>query len=93
MNRGVSLLLKRMESNPEEFPLRFGTSLSNTWNPLGPWNSFVDVILEGSLDLGFMSEEEHRALLEKYWSIQGDNFTEAVVRVITRDPEEDKVPF
>jgi len=77
MNRGIALLLSRMESNPEEFPL----TLKNNFTTQ-PWGKYLEAILDKEKAMGFVSYQERKAVLEKYWGIQGDNFTHEVMTTL-----------
>lgn len=77
MNRGISLLLSRMESNPEEFPLTLKNNFTSQ-----PWGKYLEAILDKNNAMGFVSHREREELLEKYWGIQGDNFTEEVITTL-----------
>lgn len=90
MNQGVKLLLSRMESNPEEFPLL----LSGSYRA-NPWGSHLALILRDGDELGFVTPQEHKRLSEKYWAIQGENFTESVMKILfdLPDSKKEEPPF
>jgi len=80
MNKGVQILLARMESHPQEFNVleapRFQTS---------PWHWIADPLIRRVRDdehvpLCFLTDEEVTILFEKLMSVQGDAFTRRVMR-------------
>lgn len=86
MNQGVALLLKRMETNPEEFPLGTGLTMYDS-----RWGKFLQYIIDDDRRGGFLSETERKLISEKYWSLQATAFSEAVMQELV-DPEPD-LPF
>ena len=79
MNDGVKILLARMDSHPEEFADMFDSPVRRTSSR---WQGIMKILeAEG----GFLSEEDKTALLDKYHSIQGDNFTQYVMRELLED--------
>ena len=86
MNQGVALLLKRMETNPEEFPLGTGHTMYDS-----RWGKFLKYALDDDRRGSFLSETERRLLADKYWSLQATAFSEAVMQeLVDPDPE---LPF
>jgi hypothetical protein len=81
MNAGVEILLKRMDSHPEEFQ---GLGLNITSAPEYRWERYVLM----ALDSNFLTDEERYALLFKLSSIQGGAFTQAVMRELMSDNAE-----
>lgn len=67
MNKGVEILLARMDSHPEEFGL----------DKLGRWTVIIDRLVNN--ELPFLSGQELEALKEKLYAIQGDVFTRAIM--------------
>ena len=86
MNQGVALLLKRMETNPEEFPLRNGHTMYDS-----RWGKILKYVLDDDRRGSFLSETERQLLADKYWSLQATAFSEAVMQELV-DPEPD-LPF
>lgn len=85
MNDGVKILLARMDSHPEEFADIFVQEQSSRWG--GRWQGIMKILeAKGS----FLSEEDKTALLDKYHSIQGDNFTQYVMRELLEDTKDKK---
>ena len=84
MNQGVALLLKRMETNPEEFPLGTGFTRHDS-----RWGKFLQYVIDDDKRGGFLSEKERVA--DKYWSLQATAFSEAVMQELV-DPEPE-LPF
>jgi hypothetical protein len=84
VNDGVKILLARMDSHPEEFADLFDSPIRRTSSR---WN-WVMTVLEAKGS--FLSEEDRTALLDKYHSIQGDNFTQHVMRELLEDTKDMK---
>lgn len=86
MNTGVEILLKRMDSHPEEFHWDEGTSR---------WGWLLRMLAEEGIarpepwgyDLSFLPPEEFQALRDKLCSIQGEAFTRTVMRELLVDEE------
>ena len=83
MNDGVKILLARMDSHPEEFADIFVPEQSSRWG--GRWYAMMNVLKDRG---SFLSEEDKTALLDKYHSIQGDNFTRYVMRELLEDTKD-----
>lgn len=103
MERTIELLLKRMESNPEEF--------TDNWDGEGDytdhigdyqppkWSRFIyqlrermehirrDTPTHAGVPLPFFSNNEIRRLYDKYVQIQGDEFEKYVLRELLRTGE------
>lgn len=79
MNEGVQLILKRMESNPEEF---MGEAGSN--GDYGRWDRLVRAVLENSAAIFTPAEEN--AMRTAALKLRRDKFTAKVLEIITRDP-------
>lgn len=82
MNDGVKILLARMDSHPEEFADLFVQDQGRTH---GRWGMVLRIVRDTG---GFLSEEDKTALLDKYHSIQGNNFTQCVMRELLEDTKE-----
>jgi hypothetical protein len=88
MNTGVEILLKRMDSHPEEFQgVGKGVRLrvygnDDDYDVSRRWDGLISAALNST----FLTDEEREALLNKLSSIQGEAFTTAVVEELTRDP-------
>lgn len=82
-NKGVEILLSRMESNPEEFELGYyGNSKRWDWvlkGVLARIERKHKSTIDHPLDLPYLSDAEVNALHQKYMSIQGDSFTKRVM--------------
>ena len=94
MNKGVMILLERMDSNPEEFlPTEpYGT-------PPIKWRKILDALQTranqtnlnpsgvGSIyvDLPFLNDEDISALYIKFNTIRGDSFTKEVMATLLSD--------
>jgi hypothetical protein len=85
-NDGVKILLKRMESHPQEFV------------PSGRWSWIMEPVLQLATGaahksgnktnpLPFLSEVEIRMLYDKYITLQGDWFTRKVLDELFRTNE------
>lgn len=82
-NKGVEILLSRMESNPEEFELgHYGKNKRWDWilkAVLSRIERKHKSTVDHPLDLPYLSDAEVNALYNKYMSIQGDSFTKRVM--------------
>ena len=86
MNQGVALLLKRMETNPEEFPLGMVLATYDS-----RWGKFLQYVVDNDRRGAFLSDKERQLLTDKYWSLQATAFSEAVMQeLVDPDPE---LPF
>ena len=91
-NKGVEILLARMESNPEEFELGYyGNTKRWDWVLKGVLSRIErkhKSTIDHPLDLPYLSDDEVNALHRKYMSIQGDSFTKRVMGELLseRDP-------
>ncbi len=79
MNEGIQLLLRRMESNPEEFN---GIPQSNT--EFGRWERCMRFVLEDTSDL--FTKEEQDVVRAAAIKLRRDKFTGRVLAVLTSDP-------
>jgi hypothetical protein len=90
MNKGVQILLERMNSNPDEFV----PSLNGGYPP--KWRKIilsVEMRVNGGEDyrdqLSFLNDKEIKALWQKMQELQGELFTKQVMDTLLRDAEED----
>ena len=86
MNAGVEILLKRMNSHPEEFQgldthIR---GLNTTAGTEYRWEHY----LRAAFNSKFLTDEERTLLSSKLSSIQGGAFTQAVMRELMSDNAE-----
>jgi len=90
-NKGVEILLSRMESNPEEFELgHYGKNKRWDWvlkAVLARIERKHKSTVDHPLDLPYLSDAEIDALYQKYMSIQGDSFTKRVMGELLNDKE------
>lgn len=78
MNKGVEILLARMDSSPEEFV---------TGNKAGKWQHLIEKYED------YMTEEECKAVRTKYNELKMGKFTEAVMKELLEEKEEAPNPF
>lgn len=89
MNKGVEILLQRMDSNPDEFiPDAPYTTFPSKWGEI------VRAVIARKqnldpkppyYDLPYLTEEEVALLYDKILKIQGDNFTKHVMSTLLAD--------
>jgi hypothetical protein len=89
MNKGVEILLQRMDSNPDEFiPDAPYTTFPSKWGEI------VRAVIARKqnldpkapyYDLAYLTEEEVTLLYDKILKIQGDNFTKHVMSTLLSD--------
>lgn len=90
MNAGVEILLKRMDSHPEEFQgldthIR---GLNTTAGTEYRWEHY----LRAAFNSKFLTDEERTLLSSKLSSIQGGAFTQAVMRELMSNAAEKYMP-
>jgi hypothetical protein len=97
VNKGVEILLNRMDSHPEEFvrqPLLVRTGRGATGAMR--WDWVIESLLrrvennhtstfDYRLDLPFLSNEEVNILYDKYLRIQGEAFTQRVMSELLKE--------
>ena len=83
MNAGIEILLKRMDSHPEEF-----SGLDNRIQSLTPgvtstrWRWIIEAAMQGK----FLTDEEKTMLHDKLSSLQGDAFSSLVMQELMKEP-------
>lgn len=92
-NKGVLILLNRMDSHPEEFTERRNLGARSRWDWL--IEQVSRRVLNGHknnanyrLDLPFLSNEEVDALHDKYQQLQGQAFTNRIMSELLDEPED-----
>jgi len=93
MNKGVQILLERMESNPEEFIPIYHLARGENEYPK-KWREILNAIKyrqQGGVKthLSYLKDHEVEALWDKMQSILGDNFTQQIMRTLLDDAEEE----
>jgi hypothetical protein len=89
MNKGVQILLERMESHPEEFTPMY--SINHGHEEFPPkWSGILNSVghrIQGSDSkaLGYLKDDEIKALWDKLQKLLGDNFTHSVMRSLLDD--------
>ena len=75
MNKGVEILLARMESNPDEF------TLSDRWNWVmnDVWTRMYETSLPLDKPLYYLTDEEVKALYDGLIKLRAENFTRKVM--------------
>lgn len=89
MNKGVQILLERMESNPQEFIPTLRDGYPVKWRDI---LISVEMRVNGGKEykdqLPFLNDREIKALWEKMQSLQGELFTQRVMDTLLRDAHE-----
>ena len=89
MNKGVQILLERMESNPQEFIPTLRDGYPAKWRDI---LLSVEMRVNGGKEykdrLPFLNDKEIKALWEKMQSLQGELFTKRVMDTLLRDAHE-----
>lgn len=100
MNKGVEILLSRMESHPEEFDWHHRrVSAVNVADVFGRWDWVIEAVVRRvenkhqdtdayRIELRFLTNQEVDALYDKYMSVQGGAFTKRIMSELLRDEEE-----
>lgn len=89
MNKGVQILLERMDSNPQEFvPDLLGQYPPKWRNILMAVECRATKDKEYKNELVFLNDSEIKALWEKMQNLQGELFTQQVMDTLLRDAHE-----
>jgi len=81
MNKGVEILLRRIESHPEEFnTFSDRAKFANT----SKWLKFAKVILDSNKS-AFVTDAQRAQFKKEFERIQGDAFTSEVLAVLLDD--------
>ena len=93
MNKGVELLLARMDSHPEEFVYKLGVHN----RPTQRWAWVIDAVFKrvnnDTTELNFLTDEEVSAIYYKYTSLMGDQFTKQIMEaLLVGDVQEEEKP-
>jgi len=81
MNKGLEILLKRVDTHPEEFDQLFRQK-PHSANPMADWGKLVEIALDVQRSHSFLTQDERAELKAKIQSVQGDMFTKAVMRTL-----------
>ncbi|MFZ4600238.1 MAG: hypothetical protein ACOYNN_16485 [Terrimicrobiaceae bacterium] len=89
MNKGVQILLERMNSNPNEFIPSVKGGYPAKWRDI---ILSVEMRTKGGKDyadqLPFLNDKEIKALWHKMQELQGELFTKRVMDTLLRDAED-----
>jgi len=92
MNKGVQILLERMNSNPDEFV----PDVQGKYPP--KWRNIllsVEMRTNGGKDykdqLTFLSDEEVKALWHKMQELQGELFTKQIMSTLLQDADDQEL--
>jgi len=80
MNKGLEILFKRMDTNPEEFDRLFRQRRVDRHGNVEGWDSIISIVLDKNKSHSFVSDEERTLFEEKLLGVQGDMFSEGVMR-------------
>lgn len=90
MNKGLEIMLKRMESHPEEFDILMPQMPTNR-KPKERWDRLIGIVLDENKSGGFITEEERHRFKLKLEEVQADTFTRVVMeRLFDDDSNRDK---
>ena len=81
MNKGVEILLSRIESHPEEFNTFLACSFPTRTSK---WLRLAKVILDPDKS-AFVSDKQRAQFKKEFERIQGDAFTSEVLAVLLND--------
>jgi len=88
MNKGVQILLERMESNPDEFTPSIRGGYSPKWRDI---LLSVEMRVNGGKEykdqLPFLNDWEVEALWRKMHEIRGELFTKQVMNILLQDAD------
>jgi len=80
MNKGIEILLARMDSHPQEF------CHETMYGRYGRWTSAIDKVTAVG---GSFTEEERKALNTKLYELERERFTQDVMRKLLEDAGSD----
>lgn len=90
MNKGLEIMLKRMDSHPEEFDQLF-PQMPVKSKPKERWDRLIGIVLDPNKSGAFITQEQRDAFTVKLEEVQADTFTRAVMeRLFDDDSCEDK---
>jgi hypothetical protein len=89
MNKGLEIILKRIDTHPEEFDQLFRQK-PHSANPTASWDKLVEIALSLQCSHSFLTADERAELKAKIQSVQGDMFTKAVMRTLFAINGDDK---
>lgn len=108
MNQGVEILLKRMDSHPEEFGVELDHRKAWAHNA-SKWTGVVNEIVSrmGHIDptnivgqptaalppLPYLTDDEVKLLYAKLMLIQGDSFTKQVMEILLADEQNKETDY
>lgn len=101
MNKGLEILLARMDSNPEEFvpdvignyPSKWGNILRQIEQRIRSKNFKVKEGEYLANELPYLKLEELETVWEKLQSLQGELFTKRVMNILLQDANEELSSF
>ena len=82
MNKGIELLLKRMDSHPQEFTHQ--TKWDGILIPCMRRAERGHLPTREGVELPFLSDEDVDTLIRKYHLLEGEDFTRAVLETLVR---------
>jgi len=69
-----------MDTNPEEFDRLFRQRRVDRHGNVEGWDSIISIVLDKNKSHSFVSDEERTLFEEKMLEVQGDMFSEGVMR-------------
>ena len=82
MNRGVEILLSRMDSHPQEFCMEFN---AHAHTKVYKWGSVLSVLLNDTHPaFKSFTAEEVQGIRDKYYSLQAEAFSEHVMKTLLK---------
>ena len=99
MNKGLEVLLKRMQTHPDEFEDLFNPNPTQVrdqhllqYPPTqkeNRWRLYTGIVLDPAQSAGFVTDNERALYRESYQQIQGDSFTSNILKKLMLDDSND----
>ena len=78
MNKGLEIMLKRMDSHPEEFDQLF-PQVPVKAKPRERWDRLIGIVLDPNKSGTFITQEQRQQFKAKLEEVQADTFTRVVM--------------
>jgi hypothetical protein len=89
VNKGLEILLARMDSHPQDFNILE----LNSYGPRDMWGVLVSIVRDEDRSGGFITPEERKGFEVKMHKVKGELFTRAVIaRVMHHDSSSKQEP-
>lgn len=83
MNKGLEILLKRMQTHPDEFEDLFNPNPVS--QKVNRWRLYTGIVLDPAQSAGFVTAKERALYRKSYQQIQGGSFTCNILKKLMLD--------